>query len=107
MAIAQAWNQNNPEDFFQTDINTYDYAIGGKMVVAKCSVSEATLITDNIKDAVRTQLIHQIADYILQNKLVEFTQSRDPISLHTIVRARCYLAPNDQIKILRTAYKID
>jgi hypothetical protein len=106
MAIAHTWHLNNPEDIF-SDIKTYDYAIGGKMVVAKCIISEDTLLTDDRKDAVRTQLIHQIADYILQNKLVEFTQNRDPVSLNTAVRARCYLAPNDQIKILRTAYKID
>ncbi len=92
---------------FATSFEYHDYAIGGKMVIATCHITELQMLTDKVKREVRQDLIHQMANYILENKLVEFTQIQDPSNLNTIVRARCYLAPNDQIKILRTASKID
>ncbi len=89
---------------------TYDYAIGGKMVVGK------TVLSDDYNELVRTdrdarlrvkkELIHQMAEFILENNLVEFTQYKDPILFHTHVAVRAYLAPNDQVKILRVANKI-
>jgi hypothetical protein len=41
---------------------------------------------------------------MISNGLVEFTQMHDNITFDTIVKARCYLAPNDQVKILRIHY---
>jgi hypothetical protein len=89
---------------------TYDYAIGGKMVVGK------TVLSDDYNELVKTdrdarlrvkkELIHQMAEFILENNLVEFTQYKDPILFHTHVAVRAYLAPNDQVKILRVANKI-
>jgi hypothetical protein len=107
MALAQAWNTNPNDDFFIDDIKLYDYPIQGKMVVAKCHISELTLITDDIKEYVRNKLIHQIADCILQNKLVEFTQIKDPISSDTLVRARCFITPDEQVKIIRSLHKVE
>lgn len=95
------------DEFAEPEFNTYDYPIGGKMIVAKVMVSELETLTDDKKQFFRERLVQQIASAMLKEDFVEFTQIQDPISLNTIVRARCYLAPNDQIKILRTAYKID
>jgi len=108
MAIAQAWNQNNPTDFFP-DINTYEYAIQGKMVVASCIITNSQTIgmTADVKDEIRTKLIHQIADYVLENKLVEFTQITDPVTLDLLVRARCFITPNDNVQILRSLHKVE
>jgi hypothetical protein len=112
MAIAQAFNlnQNNPTDFFpNTDINTHEYAIQGKMIVASCRISSSQTIgmTADVKDKIRTELIHQIADYVLQNNLVEFTQIKDPITLDLLVKARCFMAPNDNVQILRSLHKAE
>lgn len=95
------------EPLFQT----HDYAIGGKMVMARAEMdAEYTrLLQDNDADAVKnvkTKLIHDMAQFILENNLVEFTHYDDPMSFRRQIAVRAYLAPNDQVKILRLANKI-
>jgi len=90
---------------------THDYAIGGKMVVGRAEMDECytMMLHDGDKDAVRRikeKLIHDMATYILENNLVEFTHQDDPITFRRKIAVRAYLAPNDQIKVLRVANKI-
>ena len=91
--------------------NTYDYAIGGKMVIGRATMSQE--YSDMIKcgDAnaimfVKKELINQLTAHMLENKLVEFTSWDDPVHGRKNVAVRAYLAPDDQIKILRVANKI-
>ena len=91
--------------------NTYDYAIGGKMVVGKATMSEdyAYMIRDGDADAklnVKRDLINQLTKYMLENNLVEFTSWDDPVHGRKHVAVRAYLAPDDKIRILRVANKI-
>ena len=93
------------------DFNTYDYLIGGKMVVGKATITEdyADMIRDGDADAkfaVKQDLINQLTKYMLENNLVEFTSWDDPVFGRKHVAVRAYLAPDDQIKILRVANKI-
>jgi len=85
-----------------------DVAIGGKMVQGSIRLSEDKMMavrSDHmLKDYMRTSMATQMGEYMISNGLVEFTQMRDSITLDTIVKARCYLAPNDQIKVLRIHY---
>jgi hypothetical protein len=95
--------------FDNINFNVYDYPIGGKMVVAKYAlpIYYATLAETDaaVREQIKTSLLQQTIDHILQNKLCEFTQMRS-IDGQTTVACRLYLAPNDQIKILRVANKI-
>jgi hypothetical protein len=90
---------------------SYDYAIGGKMVVGTHTMTEmeAVELLDTIggKAMIKKSLIDQLASHILENKLAEFTMTEDHARATRTFRVRAYLAPNDQVKILRTAYKID
>ena len=91
--------------------NTYDYAIGGKMVVGRAEMDESfsIMLQDGDKDAVKQikeKLIHDMAKYMLENNLVEFTHQDDPITWRRRIAVRAYLAPDDQVKILRLANKI-
>jgi tyrosine-protein phosphatase YwqE len=90
---------------------SYDYAIGGKMVVGTHTMTEmdaiGTLDTIGGKERIKESLIQQMAKYMLENKLAEFTMTEDHARGTRTFRVRAYLAPNDQVKILRTAYKID
>ena len=100
---------SNPND--DVHFQTYDYAIGGKMVVGRARMSEhfRMMIEDGDEDAkkrLKTDLIQQMAMYMLENNLVEFTQHDDPTTMDRQVAVRAYLAPNDQVKILRLANKI-
>ena len=90
---------------------TYDYIIGGKMVVgrARMSYEWKTLLEDgdpDARDKLKSELIHQMAEFMLENNLVEFTYYDNPIDLSRQVAVRAYLAPSDQVKILRMANKI-
>jgi len=90
---------------------THDYAIGGKMVVGSCTMTEMDvnnfLILVDGKEEIKRRLLTQMLDYMLENRLVEFTRTEDTARGTQTFRVRAYLAPNDQVKILRTAYKID
>ena len=90
---------------------THDYAIGGKMVVGRAEMDESytMMLQNGDKDAVKhikQKLIHDMAQFILENNLVEFTHVDDPISFRRKIAVRAYLAPNDQVKILRLANKV-
>jgi hypothetical protein len=88
--------------------DTYDYLIGGKMVVgkAKMSPSYRTMLENGDAEAVETlkmDLAVQVAKYMVENQLMEFTYQDDPLTFEKRIAVRAYLAPNDQIKILRLA----
>lgn len=95
------------EPIFQT----HDYAIGGKMVVGRAEMDShyTTLLQDGDADAVKRvkeKLIHDMAQFILENNLVEFTHYDDPMTFRRQIAVRAYLAPNDQVKVLRLANKV-
>jgi hypothetical protein len=91
--------------------DVYEYAIGGKMVVgrARMSYEWKTLLEDgdqNAKDKLKAELIHQMAQYMLEHKLVEFTYQDDIATGDKMVACRAYLAPDSQIKIIRSVLKV-
>lgn len=94
----------------EPDFTTYDYIIGGKLVVGKAVMDDSfamMLKTDqDARKNLKEKLVHDMATYMLENNLVEFTQATDPLTFKTAVMVRAYIAPNDQVKILRLANKI-
>jgi hypothetical protein len=88
----------------------HDYLIGGKLVVGRVNMDDtfAEILGKDIdaKQRLKEKLVHDMATYMLENNLVEFTQQDDPITFSKTIMVRAYLAPNDQIKILRLANKI-
>ena len=90
---------------------TYDYAIGGKLVQGRAIMDESfsELLRGGDSDAkrnIKKSLVLQMAEYMLENNLVEFTQQDDPLTFRKAIMVRAYLAPNDQVKILRLANKV-
>jgi len=96
------WGINPYSDF---NFTYKDIAIGGKMVTGTIRVPEHKMLSygteQEFRQFLKTSMAHQMTEYMISNGLVEFTQMRDNITFDTLVRARCYLAPNDQVKILR------
>lgn len=95
----------------EVNFQTYDYVINGKMVVGRATISDTfrEMIEngdDDAKRQIKSSLIHQMAEFILENNLVEFTYHDDHTTFNRHVTVRAYLAPNDQVKILRVANKI-
>lgn len=110
MAIQQHTKLPYPMPFGDVDFKTYDYLIGGKLVVGRAIMDESFVrLADTDHEArmmLKGKLIHDMAQYMLENNLVEFTQQDDPLTMRKAVMVRAYLAPNDQVKILRLANKI-
>jgi hypothetical protein len=96
---------NNPT--FQS----HDYAIGGKMVVGRAEMTPDFRIMIEDGDAtaimqIKEKLTRDLVHHMLENKLVEFTHHDDPITFRRQLAIRAYLAPNDQVKVLRLANKV-
>jgi hypothetical protein len=90
---------------------THDYIIGGKMVVGRTTMTDhyRMMLEDGDAEArknIKRELIMQMAEYMLENQLVEFTYQDNPIDMTRSIAVRAYLAPNDQVKILRLANKV-
>jgi hypothetical protein len=91
--------------------SSYDYAIGGKMVVGRAEMDEEfrEMMDNGDKTAimqVKEKLTRDLVTYMLENKLVEFTHHDDPITFRRQLAIRAYLAPSDQVRILRLSKQI-
>lgn len=95
--------------YHEPDFKTYDYTIGGKLVVGRAVIDptyEQLMLGDKeARQQVKEKLISDLAQYMLENNLVEFMQQKN-VDMTTTVVVRAYLAPDDQIKILRLANKV-
>ena len=87
------------------ETNVQEFAIGGQLVTITYNLndidSQSFLHDDDYKKYIKKQMAEFMATFILENNLAEYTSFNDPISFDKIVNMRCYLAPNDQVKILR------
>ena len=92
-----------PFDIDDITFGVKDYAIGGKMVSATYAVSYLDVMSwkTDFEDHVKQQLASELAKFMLNNKLIEFTKSLPANSEAITYRARCYLTPDDNVKILR------
>jgi hypothetical protein len=111
MANQQHTKLPYPMPFQEVDFKTYDYLIGGKLVVGKAVMTDSyvQMINDLDHEArmqLKYKLANEMATYMVENNLVEFTQMDDPLTFNKTVMARAYLAPSEQVKILRLANKI-
>jgi len=90
---------------------THEYDIGGKMVVGRAEISEyyRLMMEDGDKTAIREvkeKLTRDMVTFMMENKLVEFTHRDDPITMRRQLLIRAYLAPSEQVKILRLAKQL-
>lgn len=89
--------------FDDIEFDIKHYTIGGKLVTGTYAVSQYTILEQNVTtQLVKENLLKQLIDYVLTNNLAEFTRIENPIDQKVVYRVRCYLAPDDQVKILRT-----
>ena len=77
-----------------------DIAIGGKLVSVNINLSYSDTI-NLTPDAIKWRIADHLVKYMIENKLIEFTKRDDPINMSHIINARCYLAPDDNVRILR------
>ena len=86
MAVQQITNYG---ELNTPDFTSHDYIIGGKLVVGKAIMDESysTLLQhDNeARKQLKQKLVHDMAQYMLENNLVEFTQQDDPITFRKAI----------------------
>lgn len=95
--------------YYIMDINFKfkDLPIGGKLVegIFEHSAEKAMMMDDDsYRDFVKEHLAHQLVKTLIENNLVEFTSQRNPVTYNDAIRIRCYVTPNDQVKLLRVHY---
>lgn len=102
MAILNYSQEEDP----RIEVDTKTYAIGGQLVTVKLLLNETEKAMlrneDQYKEEIRKRITTELVDQILRNRLCEITTKYDPAWNNQVVIVRAYLAPDDQIKILRT-----
>lgn len=81
-------------------VKTIDLAIGGKVLVATLNM-DVDQFMHVPKDVIKDQLVRLIVAEVVKNKMVEFTTQDDYATLRKIIHARMYVAPDEQVKLLR------
>ena len=81
-------------------------AYQGQMVVAEITVTDTdAMITGmsaaGFREEMKRRLIHQLAENLMKNKLIEFTSQQFAHSNETKFRARIYAVPDGQIRMIR------
>lgn len=93
------------EDFKNLPFNyAYeDFAIGGKLVTVVAEMDER-LYEDAAANRARTReiLAHELAQAILDANLCAMSTDRSPVNMFPRIFIRAYLAPDSQVKLLRT-----
>ena len=84
-------------------LNVQEYAIGGTLIGATLTLTaaEAMQVTDGERRYIKEKLAVLLAKAMIEKGLVEFTQMDNPSTMGKTIHARCYLAPNDQVRIIR------
>jgi hypothetical protein len=93
-------------------IEIRDYAIGGKLIAASVQVPQEVMNdfvhSDKARQDMREKLVRQLVNAMLDKGLVEIVSQKgvpldnwNPTGAYRIT-ARCYLAKDSDVKILRT-----
>jgi hypothetical protein len=108
MAILN-YGPHNVDPYAEMKFDTEDIAIGGKMVVGSIVVNVETIFKlqseAEFAQYVKKQLATQLAEYLIENKLLEFTTGEDAVNQTKMIRVRGYLTPDSQVKLLRVHKK--
>ena len=76
--------------------------IKGEMLTVKMEMSEWEFNNSMIpKPEIKKKLARMIAEELLERKNVEFTYQKNRDTNNISVRVRCFVVPDDQVKILR------
>ena len=81
-------------------INSIEYIIQGKMLTASLTMSpyEAEQMDDL---ELKNRLIALMVREIMDNKCIEFTKQQDYAKDEVVIRARIYVTPDSDVKLIR------
>jgi hypothetical protein len=93
--------------FADIEFNIKEYPIQGKMVVGQftLSLNEALHLSDASAAAlIKKEMSERMAQYIIENGLAEFTMQEDMLNMAKVFRMRCFLTPDEQVRLIRKIY---
>ena len=99
MAITDPWN-------VPTVFDSYDYVIKGNMLTTQITMSELDFLKidpQTFQSDIKQQLMIRLLNEISHTRCVEFTKSEDRLLGRTHFRARMFVVPDDQVRILRVS----
>jgi len=87
---------------------TYDYPIQGQMFMVEYQASEFMMASmgDDAKPRIKKEIALNLAEKMLEEGAIAFTQIPDVNTGKTTIKARCFLVPDNQVRILRTLNKL-
>ncbi len=85
-------------------VNSIDFIVQGKMLTTSITMSpyEAEQM-DDIE--IKNRLISLMVREIMDNKCIEFTKQQDYAKDEVIIRARIYVTPDTDVKLIRQVQK--
>ena len=94
------------------NINTKEFAIQGQMLMVQKTLDayelERTGLSANIKnyeDEIKRQLIQEMLSEIVKRNCIEFTSQKDMLTGNVTYRARVFVTPDEQTRIIRQVQK--
>jgi len=94
------------------NINTKEFAIQGQMLAVEKILNsyelERTGLSANIKnfeDEIKKDLIQEMVREIVKRNCIEFTSQKDMLSGNVTYRARVFVTPDTQTRIIRQVQK--
>lgn len=87
------------------EVQVTEYAIGGKLISVNMSIQNHDAVVfktdEEFRQEIKRQLVSKWAEYCIDKHFIEVTYLNDPSDFAIRLRAHGYLAPNDQVKIVR------
>lgn len=107
--LQRPWHHTpSGNDPYDVEFNATDIAIGGKLLQASLEIDILDQMRfktdDDYKRAIKQRIAADLARVMIESNLVEFTHMPQPATGRDTIYARCYLAPNEQVKLLRIHY---
>lgn len=113
LIIADPWGQDSwgSSAIVGTNSNSYTIAntssaptqtIQGKMIQVMEEV-DLQIIESRDPKEIKMAMVTKIAEEMINSKMIEFTSEKDQLGLKVKVRARAFLTPDDQVRLLRKA----
>lgn len=97
---------DNPDN--ACNVKYIDTPIQGHLVQASITMADEkiqSLLLDDGKNVIKKQLVHMLAEGLLDKRMVAFTKMDDPVHLTTTFYARGFLVSDDKVKLIRTLVK--
>ena len=82
-----------------------EYSIRGEMLVVSHTYDDF-MINEIGKDDIKRQLAQMLAVELLKSNFIEFTQMKDNLTGRSMIKARAFVTPSDNVQILRTKGKL-